>query len=157
MIYEEHWQAGFGEAVAPMVNGFRTLEEDIWEILARLFTTEQQEELRYLIRAWRKDHPELLSFAFQRFDNFAAERKQSTLVQAAKSGGLFKSVQKATEQVEQMRLLAERAMYLGTRMPLLTGDFVDLWLSRWILNPEMQKVVGDLHTFSRVSDVSRWC
>jgi hypothetical protein len=135
-----------------MVKGFRTLEADIWQILARLFTAEQQEELRNLIRAWRKNHPELLTFAFMRFNDFAAERGQSTLVQAAKSGGLFKSVRKATEEVEQMRLLAERAMYIGTRVPLLTGDFVDLWLSRWILNPEIQKVVGDVHTFSKVSE-----
>jgi hypothetical protein len=135
-----------------MVKGFRKLEADIWQILARLFSAEQQEELRNLIRAWRKNHPELLTFSFQRFGDFAAERRQSTLVQAVKSGGLFKSVRKATEEVEQMRLLAERAMYIGTRMPLLTGDFVDLWLSRWILNPEVQKVVGDVHTFSEVSE-----
>ena len=152
MIYEEHYLVEFGEAAAPMVKGFRTLEADIWQIVARLFTTEQQEELMNLIRTWRENHPELLTFAFQRFSDFAAERKQSTLVQQAKSGGLFKSVKKATEEVEQMRLLAERALYLGTRMPLLTGDFVDLWLSRWILNPEVQKVVGDVHTFSKVSE-----
>jgi hypothetical protein len=121
MIYEEHWQVKFGEAVAPMVKGFRKLEADIWQILARLFTAEQQEELRNLIRAWRKNHPLLLTFAFQRFSDFAAERRQSTLVQAVESGGLFKSVRKATEEVEQMRLLAERAMYIGTRIPLLTG------------------------------------
>jgi len=152
MIYEEYWQVKFGEAVAPMVKGFRKLEADIWQILARLFSAEQQEELRNLIRVWRKNNPELLTFAFQSFDDFAAERRQSTLVQAVKSGGLFKSVRKATEEAEQIRLLAERAMYIGTRMPLLTGDFVDLWLSRWILNPEVQKVVGDIHTFSEVSE-----
>ncbi len=152
MIYEERWQVKFGEAVAPMVNGFRKLEADIWKILARFFAAEQQEELRNLIRAWRRNHPELLTFSYQRFDDFATERKKSALVKSVKSGGLFGSVQKATEEVEQMRLLAERAMYLGTRMPLLTGDFVDLWLSRWILNPQVQKVVKDVHKFSNVTE-----
>jgi hypothetical protein len=36
--------------------------------------------------------------------------------------------------------------------PVYLYSRADLWLSRWILNPEVQKVAGDVHTFSEVSE-----
>ena len=36
-------------------------------------------------------------------------------------GGLFGTVRQVTEQVEETRMLAERGIFLGTRLPLLTG------------------------------------
>ena len=50
--------------------------------------------------------------------------------------------------MEEMRLLAERGMYLGTRMPLLSGLFGDLWLTRIISNPNLQKVLTDVAQLS---------
>jgi hypothetical protein len=65
---------------------------------------------------------------------------------------MFGSVKKVTKEVEETRMLAERGIFLASRMPLLAGGFGDVWLSKWILNPELQKLVGDVHTFSKVSE-----
>ncbi len=83
--------------------------------------------------------------------DFAAMRKQSTLAQAVASGGVFASVRDATLEVEQTRLLAERGIFLASRVPLLMGAFGDVWLTQWLFNPEMEKVLRDVHTVSKVS------
>jgi len=152
MIYEERRLVEFGESAEVMVKGFQTLEADAWRIAAKVLSPELQQELRDMIRGWRQDHPEQLAFSHLRFSDFAAARGQSTLAKAVESDGLFASVKKITKEVEQTRLLAERGIFLASRMPLLAGGFGDVWLSQWILNPELQKLVGDVHTFSKVSE-----
>jgi vacuolar-type H+-ATPase subunit E/Vma4 len=54
--------------------------------------------------------------------------------------------------VEQTRIMAERAMYLSTRLPLLTGGFADIWVSRLSFNPVVEELREDMHTFALVSD-----
>lgn len=148
LVYEEHWRPQYGESVDYMVNGFRILEEDIWEILARVSTPVHQQELRDLIYKWRRDNAGQLLFSYIRFGDFATARQKSTIVDAAETGGVFESVQQATQQVEQTRLLAERSMYLATRLPLLSGTFVDLWLSQWSQNPDLQRALNDFDKFA---------
>ena len=43
-----------------------------------------------------------------------------------KAGGIFKSVNKMTRQVEEFRVLSERGLYLVPRMPLLSRYRPDL-------------------------------
>ena len=65
-----------------------------------------------------------------------------------KAGGLFGSVRQATQQVEEMRLLVERAMFLGTRLPLLGGDFANVWVSRLLTNPEVERILVNMDQVS---------
>jgi alkanesulfonate monooxygenase SsuD/methylene tetrahydromethanopterin reductase-like flavin-dependent oxidoreductase (luciferase family) len=48
-----------------------------------------------------------------------------------------------------MRLLAERSVYMGTRMPQLIGLFGDLWLTRWMNTPDVQKTLAELTILSQ--------
>lgn len=77
-----------------------------------------------------------------------ADRRESTLTRAEDPEGLFESVESASESVEEMRLLAERGMYLATRMPQLWGLFGDLWLTRWMNNPDLQTILSDVQQLS---------
>lgn len=65
---------------------------------------------------------------------------------------MFKSVTEATQQVEETRLLAERGIYLATRMPLLTGAFADWWVSQVSANPNVKEVIADFHKFSNTAE-----
>jgi hypothetical protein len=143
MIFEEHYRVKWGEPAEPMIRAFRQAEEDIWQIVRKVLTPEEQQELMEMVREWRRSHPEQIFFSYLRFSDFAATRQKSTLAKAVESGGLFGSVKKATQQVEATRLLAERAMFLGTRLPLLTGDFMNVWISRWLTNPEMERILAN--------------
>ncbi len=126
MVFEQHFAKQQGDEVTPIVEGFRNVEADIWEIAGRILTKEQQNRLMGLIKDWRRENPDLVFFSSVRFGEFTKARGISDPSRAKSSGGLFQSVAKATAQVEEARLLAERAMYLGTRMPLMTGAFANV-------------------------------
>jgi hypothetical protein len=132
--------------------GFQQLEKDIWQIAAKVLSTEQQAELRQLIQHWRKNNPDVVVYNYLRFGDFAVQRRNSTLVKKVQAGDLFKSVKEVTQQVEETRMLAERGIYLGTRLPLLMGNFAEVWMAQMMVNPEAQKILADVHTFSRVSE-----
>jgi len=117
-----------------------------------VLTKQQQKELMTMIWDWRLNHPEVITFSYIRFGDFAAARRKQDPSKPKKSKGLFGSVENATQQVEEMRLLAERGMYLGTRMPLTIGAFVDVWLSQFAANPDVGKTLNDLHQVSEVSE-----
>ena len=147
MIYEEYWLGKLSPSVQSMVAGFRKAETDIWNIVALVLNPDQQQQLMELIKEWRRNHPQELQFSYLRVSDFATERAKSKLSEVWKPSGLFKSVEMATKQVEEARLLAERAIFLATRMPLLTGYFADVWTSQLLISPELKTLLTDLHRF----------
>jgi len=151
IIYEKVRRKGFGKQVQPLLEGYRAAERDIWFLAAQLLTEPKQRELRMIIDDWRKKHPEVDNYFYVRFADFSEERKGSLLSKTDKTGGIFKSVDRMTQQVEEFRILSERGLYLVSRMPLLTGLFADVWVSRIMLNPELKMVLEDIHTFAEVS------
>ena len=152
IIYEDNMRRKYGNSTEVLVIGFRLMEKDIWSIAAKVLTSEQRGELRQLILLWRKNNPDKVVYNYLRFSDFAAQRRNSTLVKKTQTGGLFKTVQEVTQQVEETRMLAERSLFLGTRLPLLMGNFAEVWMEQMIVNPEAQKILADFHTFSRVSE-----
>jgi len=152
IIFEEVGPSRYGKTVQPITDGFRMAEKDIREIAAVVLTPEQLTDLMSIIIRWRKKNPGVTFFPPIRFSDFAADRRESKLTRAEKHGGLFNSVEDATEQVEEMRLLAERGMYLATRMPQLSGLFAELWLTRLWENPYTAKVLADVSTLSAATD-----
>jgi len=151
MIFEDNIRRRYGKPIEVYAKGFGELEKDIWQIAAKILSIEQQHEVRGLIVEWRKQNPDKIIYNYFRFSDFAADRRKSTLVKKGETGGLFKSVKQATQQVEETRMLAERGLYLATRLPLLTGAFSEVWMSQLMVNPEAQKILQDLHGFSDVS------
>ena len=152
IIYEENIRRKYGKSTEVLGDGFRQLEKDIWSITAKVLTSEQRGELRQLILLWRKQNPDKVVYNYLRFSDFAAQRRNSTLVKRVQTGGLFKTVQEVTQQVEETRMLAERGIFLGTRLPLLTGNFAEVWMSQLLVSPETSKILADVHTFSTVSE-----
>jgi len=142
----------YAKSTEVLATGFRQVEKDIWRIVAKVLTKEQQDELRQLILYWRKDNPDKYVYNYLRFSDFASQRRNSTLVKKVQTGGLFKTVQEVTQQVEETRMLAERGIFLATRLPLLTGHFAEVWMSQLMVSPETSKILSDIHTFSSVSD-----
>jgi len=57
-----------------------------------------------------------------------------------------------TDQVEQTRMLAERAMYLSTRLPLKSGFIADVWLSQIAANPAVGGLLDDADAFAGASE-----
>lgn len=148
IFFEQEGASRYGDVVAPVLKGFRKAEADIRRVAGRVLSPEQIRNLMTIIENWRKNNPEVKSFPLVRFSNFAADRRESTLTKAETPEGLFDSVESASETVEEMRLLAERSVYMATRMPQLIGLFGDLWLSRWMNTPDMQRSRADVAVLS---------
>jgi len=151
IIFEENLQKKFGPQLAPVIDGYRKAEQDVWQVSSKILTSTQQAELYALIHKWRRSNPETTFFPTVRFSDFSALRGASD-ADEKKSGGLFKSVADATQQVEEVRLLAERGMYLATRMPMLTGLFSGVFFSQLASHPDVEKILKDVNTFSQVSE-----
>lgn len=149
IIFEEDLLVEYGPGLEPVVAAFRKAENDIWQVAAKVLTADQLRKLRSLIHRYRNHHPDVLFFPSVRFSDFSSFRGK---LAEETSGGLFKSVENATQQVEEIRLLAERGMYLGTRMPMLTGLFAGVWFSQLAQHPDMKKILNDVNKFSDVSE-----
>lgn len=152
IILEEEGLVRYGDKILPIIQGFRLAEKDIRQIAAVVLPPDEQAALMSIIKRWRRENPKLTFFPTIRFSDFAADRRASHLTKSEGQKGLFKSVEAATEQVEEMRLLAERAMYLATRMPQMSGLFAELWLTRLLQNPSTAKVLADVSTLSVAAD-----
>jgi hypothetical protein len=149
IFFEEEGAKRYGNVVAPVLEGFRRAEAGIREVAARELSARQMKGLMTIIANWRRNNPEVKSFPLIRFSNFAADRQDSSLTRAETPEGLFKSVEQASETVEDMRLLAERGVYMATRIPQLTGLFGDLWLTRWLNTPDMLTARTDLRQLAQ--------
>jgi hypothetical protein len=149
LVYEEHWRRIYGDSMIPIADAYARAEREIWAVAARLLDTTQQAALRDLILQWRKEHPGQNLFAYLRFGYMTQIWKDSGSAQAKQAGGLFQSVRDATRQVEEARLLAERGMYLATRIPLLAGNFADYWTSDLAKNPHIGNLIGDVHRLAK--------
>ena len=151
MFFEEEGQLRYGKVIVPVIDGYRRAEEDIRNVASKVITLNQVQNLMTIIEHWRKENPEVRSFPLIRFSNFSADRRESALTRVEDREGLFDSVESASETAEEMRLLAERGTYIATRLPQLFGLFGDLWLTRWMNNPDLQKTLADLSQLSEVS------
>lgn len=145
IIYEEDFLKKYGPRIKPMLEVFRKAETDIWRLADRVLTPTQQQDFKAIIMEWRKANPEVFIFPYIRFSDLIDVRGKSM---QAKATGLLSSVENATQEMEEMRMLAERGIYLGTRIPLMMSGFMDFWFSDLIQNPEIKKTMGDLHRFS---------
>ncbi len=109
MIFEDHWLPEHGGYVEPVVVAMTNLEDQAWQIADPILTTTQKAELLERIEAFHIANPELTTFSHLRFADFPSKRASSSL-KATSGGGIFKSVRRMTDQVEQTRMLAERGM-----------------------------------------------
>ncbi|MBD3872671.1 MAG: hypothetical protein IFK91_07110, partial [Acidobacteria bacterium] len=151
IVYEDYWRPRLGEPADLVIVAFQKLERDVWAVATPILSQDQQQELRERIATFHADNPELSTFSHLRFADFPSKRSSSTL-KKQKSGGIFGSVKNISDQVEQTRIMAERVMYLSTRLPLLTGGFADMWVTRLSFNPAVEELREDVHNFALVSD-----
>ena len=151
MVFEEHWRPRYGASADPVVTALGTLERDIWKMASGILTAQQQTELREGIVSFRREHPELTNFSQTAYNDLLPSGASSTLKKKA-GGGMFKSVHRMTDQVAQTRMLAERGMYLSTRIPLMSGYFADIWLSQFAANPAARGLLDDVDAFAGASE-----
>ena len=139
-------QAIWGEERAQyLVENFRRMREDVWETAAQVFRPDQLELLDMLITDWwvRAGGTEFV--AYVRFTDVAAERGRE-LINTVKDGdGLLEQVDRATEQVRQANLLAQRTFFWAKRLPLFANWQAEALLYDMLDMPETQQLLGNMN------------
>jgi hypothetical protein len=147
MVHEEHWMPDvWGEADQPMVEAYRSLETEIWEIAGNSLNPKQLEEIRALIDTWRKDNPAQSVTTFVRLPHFehllaSLHDKESNVFEDL--GKLFSldplaGLEPAKREVAQARLLGERVLYYLERAPLVFSAQAELLGLKMAMMPEVQ-------------------
>jgi hypothetical protein len=153
MVWEDYWILQvFGEQAAPMLTTYRTLEDEIWSLAAKYLTAEQAQALRESIVAWRKEHPDAISVSYIRFGDFGELGRRPTLEEAREPGGILAPISEATEAVDEIRLLGERAMFLLSRNQLLINFQIEVAFRKLAVQPEIGVLLADIQAFRNVSE-----
>lgn len=128
MALEEQWQPNiFGESAQPLLASCRDAEAKIWLAVGRVLTPQQQGELRGAIVAWRRQHPLPDDVLAAPSVGFVSSLAAAERADAAKAGSLFSllkvdplaDMEPAVREVARSRLLAERALFVTQKLPML--------------------------------------
>jgi hypothetical protein len=135
----ESW---FGPRGRFLVASIRQAREDIWKIASRVMRSSQLEQLDTMILQWHRKHPDIEMVSYVRFDDFAASRSKSIVAEVAQGGGFLAPVGEATKAVDEVRLLGERAFYLGKRMPFLLSWQAREAISDVLGSPDLARITA---------------
>jgi hypothetical protein len=133
--HEEHWTPDvWHEGDQPMVDAYRELETDIWEIAAKSLDAKQLEDLRAMIESWREDNPSQAATAFvrlPRFERLLASRRDKEQNVFESLGNLLSldplaGLEPAKREIAEARLLGERVLFYAQRAPLIFSTQAEL-------------------------------
>lgn len=149
MVIEQVGPERFPDQTAAVLAVHRELETAAWELAAAILTPAQQSDLRRLLQEWRDKHPDSEVAPFVRFQEFVsaapAQADRNKVTMPTSLMGLvgldpMAGLDPAVRQVEQSRLLAERALYYAQRVPIIFDLQLDRSVNRLAAGPESQKL-----------------
>lgn len=151
---ESHWLPKvYGESARPILENLRDQESQTWEFAKTVLTPEQQAELRGAIESWRKERTKrpasvsaLNNIGLVAEVSKASRKKASSLpssVFAMLDIDPLAGLDPATREIAQTRLFAERALYLGQRMPQLVMWQMELFTLKTVSMPELRQLVAN--------------
>jgi hypothetical protein len=152
---EDYWLPKVhGDSAMPMLTALRESERQIWVIADKVLESAQQSELKEALDQWRKDK----SSASDAVGSFASISLVNEVIHSsAQSKSLSSSIANvfallnmdplasldpATRELTETRLFAERALFIGQRMPQLMEWQMELLASRTLKNPEVAQLVS---------------
>ena len=153
MVWEDYWRPQvFGSPATIMVDAFKKMETDAWNMAEKVMTEEQLQEFRDLINDWYANNPGQIGVDYIRFSDFGDLGKKPNLKKIRKPGGLLAPVQEATAAVDEVRMTSERAMFLLTKMQLIMGFQVELVYRQLVMQPEINTILSDISGFQATAD-----
>ena len=140
---------------SPALAMYRELEREAWADAAATLTPAQLDELRGLIAKWRAKNPKVVLVGFVHFAEFAQSAGVSAEARK-KPGSLFgligldplAELDPAVRQIEQSRLLAERAIFYMQRVPYLMDLQMERIVSQGMLSPQVERANASIERAS---------
>jgi hypothetical protein len=127
----------------------RNAETNIWGLAGKVLNPEQQTELRSAITAWCRQNPLPESVLAARAVDFASQVAQANKSDSAELDSVFNllaldplsGLDPATREIAQTRLLAERALFVTQKMPMLLRWQTELLSINAVDQPAVQQLV----------------
>ena len=136
------------EARTRMQRALRRLDAQLGQLATRVLSREAIELVYELIRAWHAAHPERRYVAFTRFADLDDSELRHRFEAHVEAGGLLAPVTEAKAELQELRRVAERAIFLANHMPLLLEWQAEAFLFNSLKQPELQGVLGDVDRFA---------
>jgi hypothetical protein len=160
MVVEDTLVPRFPDDATPLLAVHRQLEESAWKLTDDFLTPSQTEEFRNVLAQWRAKNPQVATVAFVHFVDFAKAVGRPAPGEADSSGNLFgligldplAGLDPAIKQIEQTRLLAERAIYYMQRVPYVLDLQVERVTSDLLMEPEVRGALADADRVSRSAE-----
>jgi hypothetical protein len=154
-VIERDWLVLYGEHAKPVLETYERLEHDAWALLGEA-GQRQRAGLDALLGDWVKNNPQIHNPSFVRFADFTTGEEQGRI--RAIPGLLdivgldpFAGMDPTLREVEQSRLLAERAVYYTQRLPRLLNIQGRLIAAQARTAPETRQVLDTFGGLERLS------
>jgi hypothetical protein len=153
MVWEEADISWAGpEATARMQETLATLETQLVTLARRVFPAEAIEIVHELTAEWRAANPERRYIAFVRFHDLGDSELRHRFEQHVSSGGLLAPVAEASQEIHEIRRVAERAVFLANHMPMLVEWQAEGLIYHALRLPETQGLLGDIDRFAGTAE-----
>ena len=154
-MVDAYWVPGvFGEAGRPLASALSQLEPRVWTVASSILSVEQEKVMRDSIVGWLAQNPDNHDASSIRIADLPSQGQASaglgTPSDILRSVGLniFGGLDPAVAEVQQSRVLAEKAFYFAKRWPRLLELQTRLITLQLSLQPAPSRLLGDV---SRVS------
>jgi hypothetical protein len=159
-VVQAHWiPEVFHEAGAPLAKGLTTLEPKVWKMVDEVMDEEQKARLQQFISGWLTRYPDVRDVSSVRLADLSAVSTRGavslgTPTELLQSFGLdpFSGIDPAVAEVQQSRVLAERAFYYAKRWPRLIELETRQLTLQLALQPAPASLLADVNRVSLAAE-----
>jgi hypothetical protein len=145
-VYEEVLVPKIGPNLEPYGELWRKLDEDLNIVSSKWLDPKVLTQIDEVSRLFRERYPGQVNVSYLRLGDLPASTEQNAILGLVNTLNPFSGVKDATEELQETRYLAERAIYLASRLPLLSGLFGELFLSQIADVPMVETARNDFST-----------
>ena len=120
----------------PLTDALARASEEIWQIARKVLSAPEEQQLRRIIQRWKADNPDVVRVSSVRLSEFANPQAAGFNALDGEARGLLAGLKQAVQSADQVRLLAERALFAAQRLPFLL---------RMHLRLGSQQLMDDVH------------
>jgi hypothetical protein len=149
----------FHEAGEPLLLGLTTLEPKIWGMADEVLSKDQKARLQQFIAGWLAQYPQVRDVSSVRLADLSAVATRGTIAlgtptELLQSFGLdpFSGIDPAVAEVQQSRVLAERAFYYAKRWPRLLELETRQLTLQLALQPAPASLLADVNRVSLAAE-----
>ncbi|MGR8921529.1 MAG: hypothetical protein ACU85V_18090 [Gammaproteobacteria bacterium] len=140
------------EAKARMVDALQRLDRQMTLLAGRVLPAASIDLIHELTADWRARHPDRRYVAFTRFTDLGDTDQRLRLERDIDGGGLLAPIAEASAELHEVRLVAERAVFLVNHMPLLLEWQAEALLYETLDLPEIRGVFADMDRYAKTAE-----